>query len=94
MALQSSMAPSVRKITAQSDARISTEPEMRRAPAAPEVVRPSFFSLLIFSFAMRERIATNTKARTVISVVIVMRGVRPETKQSVMRPAETTSPIE
>ena len=67
---------------------------MRRAPAAPEVVRPSFFSLLIFSFAMRERMATNTKARTVISVVIVMRGVRPETKQSVMRPAETTSPIE
>ena len=94
MALQSSMAPSIRKITAQSEARISTEPEMRREPSPPEVVRPSFFSLLIFSFAMRERMATNTKARTVIRVVIVISGVRPETKQSVMRPADTTSPIE
>ena len=60
----------------------------------PEVVLPSFFSLLIFSFVMRERMATKTKASTVMSEVIVIRGVRPETKQSVMRPAETTSPIE
>ena len=67
---------------------------MRRAPVVPEVVRPSFFSLLIFSFVMRERMATKTKASTVMSEVIVIRGVRPETKQSVMRPAETTSPIE